>query len=189
MAGYNLLAFLKSRVTGAHPHLDFFSCDGRVYKEAKLRRTVEQLLQNGRVPSDAVVALTDVYTGTDDFRDAAEAKRKMREWVGNESRFYPHAAQYDFEAWLLPFWSDIQLLAGHNKKAPSGLPENVNHNRPPSYHIRELFEIGTCKKSYSKPRDANRILLGKDLCVAATKCPELRSFLNTILTLAGAEAI
>ena len=54
-----LLEFLKNRLAGAMPKLDFFPCDGRIYKDAKLRRTVDDLLQKGRVPSDAVIALTD----------------------------------------------------------------------------------------------------------------------------------
>ncbi|MCP4699339.1 MAG: DUF4276 family protein, partial [Gammaproteobacteria bacterium] len=63
-------------------------------------------------------------------------------WVGKEPRFHPHAAQYDFEAWLLPYWTTIQRLAGHNKTAPGGVPEAVNHNKPPAYHIKEIFRIG-----------------------------------------------
>ena len=78
----------------------------------------------------------------------------MIAWVENNPKFYPHAAQYDFEAWLLPYWSTIQRLAKHNKSVPVGLPEQVNHNNPPSYRIREIFEIGKCKRSYSKVRDA-----------------------------------
>jgi hypothetical protein len=140
------------------------------------------LLKTG---SDAVIALTDVYTGANDFVDAADAQRKMRGWVGPNDKFYPHVAQYDFEAWLLPFWSDIQALAGHNKSGPPGPPESVNHNRPPSHHIREIFRIGTCRDDYSKPRDAGRILRGKDLATAANQCPELKEFLNTILELSG----
>jgi hypothetical protein len=181
----HLIQFLKGRLTNRMPNLDFFPCDGRTYKEGKLRTTVENLLRNGRVPSDAVIALTDVYTGTGDFVDAADAKQKMQAWVGNIDRFYPHAAQHDFEAWLLPFWSDIQALAGHTRGAPPGPPEAVNHNRPPSYHIREIFRIGTHRKAYVKARDAARILRGKDLTEAANKCPELKAFLNTILTLSG----
>ena len=65
----------------------------------------------------------------------------------------------------------------------------MNHERPPSYHIRDLFENGTAKRSYSKARDAGRILQGKDLSVAASKCPELKAFLNTILELSGAELL
>lgn len=113
----------------------------------------------------------------------------MRKWVGSNENFYPHAAQYDFEAWLLPYWSDIQALTGHNRAAPSGHPENVNHNKPPSYHIKQILEIGKCRDSYSKPRDANRILEGKDLAVAADRCPELKAFLNTILRLNNAELL
>ena len=184
----HLTEFLKIRLAGRMPNLDFFPYDGRIPKQEKLRRTVEGLLRNGRTPSDAVLALTDVYTGTNDFADAADARRKMRTWVGKNDQFHLHAAQHDFEAWLLPFWSDIQALAGHNKRAPSGRPEAVNHNRPPSYHIREIFRIGS-RRDYSKPRDANRILRGKDLTVAANQCPELKAFLNTILTLSGSEPL
>ena len=185
----HLLEFLMGKLAGRMPNVDFFPYNGRIPKEDKLRRTVEALLRNGRVPAEAVIALTDVYTGTDDFLDAADAKRKMQTWVGKNDKFYPHAAQHDFEAWLLPFWSDIQVLAGHNKGAPSGPPEMVNHSRPPSHHIHEIFRIGSCRDDYSKPRDANRILRGKDLGIPAGKCPELRAFLNTILTLSGAGPI
>jgi hypothetical protein len=95
--------------------------------------------------------LTDVYTGTKDFEDAADAKKKMREWVGDQPKFYPHAAQHDFEAWLLPFWDKIQDLAKKpDKAAPSGKPEQINHDKPPSKHIREIFELGRCRDSYVK---------------------------------------
>ncbi len=181
----HLVEFLKRRLDRRMPNIDFFPYNGRIPKEDKLRRTVEALLRNGRVPAEAVIALTDVYTGTNEFLDAADAKRKMQAWVGKNDKFYPHAAQHDFEAWLLPFWSDIQVLAGHNRSAPSGAPETVNHSRPPSHHIREIFRIGSCRDDYSKPRDANRILRGKDLAIPANDCPELKAFLNTILTLSG----
>lgn len=183
----HLLEFLKIRLAGSMPNVNFFPCDGRIYKEAKLRRTVNALLRNKPI-SDAVIALTDVYTGTNDFVDAADAKQKMRAWVGQNNRFHPHAAQHDFEAWLLPFWGDIQALAGHNTSAPAGPPEAVNHQHPPSDRIREIFRLGR-RRDYSKPRDANRILSGNDLTVAANRCPELKAFLNTILTLSGADPI
>jgi hypothetical protein len=41
---------------------------------------VEKLLA-GRYPADAVVTLTDVYTGTRDPIDAADARAKMRDWL------------------------------------------------------------------------------------------------------------
>ena len=113
----------------------------------------------------------------------------MREWVGPDKRFYPHVALHDFEAWLLPYWDEIQRLAGHNRKAPPGAPESVNHLHPPSYHLRDIFRVGTSRDDYSKARDANRILRGQDLALAASKFPELKAFLNTIITLCGGQIL
>ncbi|MEA5626920.1 DUF4276 family protein [Nostoc sp. UHCC 0251] len=179
--------FLKSRLQQQMPKLQFIPDDGRIPKEEKLRRKVENLL-TGRDAFNAVIALTDVYTGTNDFQDAADAKAKMKMWVGNNPSFYPHAAQYDFEAWLLPYWPTIQKLAGHNKSAPRGLPEQVNHKKPPSYHIKEIFELGK-KRSYSKTRDAAKILKNNNLMDAVNLCPELKEFLNTILSLCEIDLI
>lgn len=182
----SLRNFLSSRLQQM-PQLDSKPYNGRIPKKDKLRRVVENHLTIDNY--DVVIALTDVYTGTNDFIDAADAKKQMREWVGNNPKFYPHAAQHDFEAWLLPFWSTIQKLAKHNKSAPSGKPEQINHNKPPSRHIKEIFELGKCWDSYVKPRDAKRILEGKNLRDAALVCPELKAFLNTILELCEGELI
>ncbi|CAN5686871.1 hypothetical protein BH11ARM2_BH11ARM2_09820 [soil metagenome] len=182
-----LREFLGSRLGGNMPNLDFFTYDGRLPKGESLKRKVETVLA-GRNAPDHVIALTDVYTGTEDFTDATDAKIKMRDWVGNEPRFTPHVALHDFEAWLIPYWEDIKKLAGHNKAAPGTHPERINHNKPPSYHIKEVFEAGG-KKSYVKTRDSLRILRGKDLGAAIVKCPELKAFVNTILQLCGGEEI
>lgn len=165
--------------------MDFLPQDGRLPKEEKLKKLVVHLL-SGRVPSIAVVALTDIYTGTTDFISAADAKKKMKEWVGtDESRFYPHVALHDFEAWLIPYWPEIQRLAGSNRRPPAGAPESVNHSKPPAYHLVEVFRTGSKGKKYVKPRDAKRILRNQDLATAAQMCPELKAFLDTILTIAG----
>jgi len=184
----HLRAFLVGRLADKMPRLILRKYDGRIPKDRKLRTTVENLL-GGPDQADAVIALTDVYTGTNDFADAADAKAKMRTWVGQNIRFHPHVALHDFEAWLLPYWSEIQKLAKHNKNAPQGLPESVNHNRPPSYHIKEIFEVGKSRDSYIKVRDANRILTKQDLSISAAACPELKAFLNTILTLSGGQPL
>ena len=170
------------------PRLDPVTCHGRVPTHSDLRKKVGLLL-SGKFPADAVVALTDVYTGTDEFKDAQDAKDKMRRWVGEESRFYAHAAQHDFEAWLLPFWTDIQRLAGSTAPKPSSHPEQVNHGRPPAYRLKEVFRTGNKGRSYVKTRDAARILREHDLAVAAQECPELKAFLNTLLGLCGAKPI
>jgi hypothetical protein len=183
----HLLNFLNARLEGTMPKLDFFAYDGRIPFHAKLKSVVRNYLSKDKY--DAVIALTDVYTGTHEFASAADAKRQMLQWVGNMPNFYPHVANHDWQAWLLPYWSEIQKLAGHNKKAPSKHPEHVNLNKPPSYHIKEMFLSGKYKRRYKKPRDAHRILKDKDLLISAKACPELKAFLNRILQLCDGELI
>jgi hypothetical protein len=181
--------FLLVYLEGKMPKLDTFPCHGRLPKRDELKKLVTTLFNDGKHSADAVIALTDVYTKTSDFTDAGDARKKMSDWVGPLDRFYPHAAQHEFEAWLLPYWSEIQKLAGHNKTAPGAQPETVNHNKPPSRHIGEIFLKGKKRKSYIKRRDAARILQGQDLMISVQACPELKAFINTILTLCGAEGI
>jgi len=184
----HLLNFLQTRLAGKMPKLHFHSYDGPIPKEEKLRRSVNHYLDDGH---QAVIALTDVYTGDHVFADAADAKNKMKQWVGSCDSFYPHVALHDFEAWLLPYWPRIQQLAGCKRKSPGANPEKVNHNKPPSQHLKDLFESGKRRGrfSYNKPRDAKRILQNQDLQVAAAACAELKQFLNTILDLAGGELL
>ncbi len=113
----------------------------------------------------------------------------MTSWVGAADRFFPHAAQHDFEAWLLPYWPRIQALAGSNRQTPSQHPESVNHGNSPAYVLRDVFRSGTKHRTYSKTRDAEAILRGQDLSISAEKCPELKAFLNTILNLSGGEPL
>ena len=182
-----LREFLQGRLGQNMPRLKFIPCDGRIPKEGKLKRIVENLLNNDQY--DAVIALTDIYTGTKDFKDAVDAKAKMKNWAGNNPNFYPHTALHDFEAWLLPYWSTIQRLAKHNRSAPGGFPETVNHDNPPSYRIQEIFEIGQCKTSYDKPIHGKAILKNNDLIIAIQVCPELKAFVNTIISLCKGEEI
>ena len=183
-----LRKYLQSHLKQNMPTLRFNVFDGRIPKEDKLKRIVATLLR-GKDPCNHVIALTDVYTGTSDFSDAEDAKKKMHDWVGEELPFTPHVALHDFEAWLLPYWSDIQRLAGHNKSAPSPNPETVNHSKPPAYRIKEVFESGRSPRSYNKVRDATRILRDKDLRIAIDKCAELKAFVNTIIRLSGGTEI
>ncbi len=186
-----LRAFLETQLAGQMPRLDPLPYDGPIPKGPKLRRVVENLLGDCVRPADAVIALTDVYTGAQppDFTDAADAKCQMREWVGDNDRFYPHAAQHDFEAWLLPYWEKIQRLAGSNRAPFGPNPEQIDHMNPPAHRLHEVFRTGNRKRSYVKTRDAKRILDGETLLIAANSCPELKAFLNTILSLCGGTEI
>jgi hypothetical protein len=186
-----LQRFLSTKLAGQMPKLDPFPYDGLIPSEDKLKRTVENLLLDRRNPADHVIALTDVYTGENPprFVNATDAKNKMNQWVGANPKFHPHVAMYEFEAWLIPYWKEIQRLAGHNKNAPFGNPETVNHGNPPSHRIKELFNIGNKGLNYVKPRDAGRILRDKDLMVSIAQCSELKSFINTIITCCGGTVI
>ena len=184
----HLREFLSPRLTGRMPSLTPNVYNGRIPTGEKLRRRVTELLRH---PSDHVIALTDVYTGTTppDFRDAAEAKSKMNGWVRHEPRFHPHAAQYEIEAWLLPYWPRIQKLARHNQSAPKGDPESINHSSPPTSRLKEVFRRGSGRHSYVKTRDFGKILEDQDLSVAIDRCPELKALVNTILSVCGGQPI
>jgi Domain of unknown function (DUF4276) len=175
-----LLEFLSYRLQGKMPKLSFKPQFGRIPKEEKLKRMVDNFINNDGF--EAVIALTDVYTGTNDFSSASDAKSKMKTWVGDNLQFYPHAAAHDFEAWLLPYWSTIQKKANNSLSQPSGAPETVNHNRPPSKRINEIYRKGL-NREYDKIRDGITILKDNDLMVAIQVCPELKSFINTIINL------
>ncbi len=180
-----LIKYLRNRLHNQMPTLKFFPENERIPKEEKLKRKVSFLLNDQKQPFDAVIALSDVYTGTSDFEDAKDAKTKMSTWVGVESRFYPHVALHDFEAWLLPYWDIIQRLAQSNRASPGANPERVNDGKPPSKVLAEIFEAGKGRDSYSKTRDATRILQDQSLQPAIDACPELKAFVNTIIRLSG----
>jgi hypothetical protein len=176
----SLRGFLESRLSGRMPSLRFDVHHGAIPSGAKLRRTVSNLLSTGVRRADAVIGLTDVYPA---FADAADAKRKMRQWVGGISAFYPHVALFDFEAWLLPYWDRVQKLAGRDGAPFGANPEAIDHGNPPAHRIAKFFEAGKCRDSYNKPRDAKRILANADLRIAIDACPELKAFVNTIIRL------
>jgi hypothetical protein len=186
-----LLSFLSGHLRGQMPKLDFVPQDGGIPTNQKLLRVVENLLNDRQFPADAVIALTDVYTGKNPplFLDAIDAKEKMNQWVRGTPKFYPHVALYDFEAWLLPYWSKIQRVAKSNRTLPAPNPETVNHGNPPAYRLQEVFRTGVHKKSYSKTIDAPRILKGEDLMVSINACAELKSFVNRIILLCDGVSI
>jgi len=184
-----LQAFVQQRIPGNTPRITMRKCKGRIPTEDKLRRMVENLLASRNPAVDAVIALTDVYTGTREFENAEDAKAKMRAWVGANDRFFPHAAQYEFEAWLLPYWDKICSVAGIKGVQPFSNPETVNHGNPPSKRLESLFGSGHKKRNYIKTVHGLKILDGQDLTVAANACPQLKAFLNTILTLCEADAL
>ena len=187
----HLRTYLQPRLAGRMPDLDCVPQQGLIPSRERLKRLVNSLLYGRSNPADHVIALTDVYTGSTPpaFSDAADAKSKMREWVGREPRFHPHAAQFEFEAWLLPYWPRIQQLARHNKIQPQGGPETINHANSPARRIREVFRLGHGRHYYVKQRDAGRILQGPDLSLAVDRCPELKALVNSFLGICGGDKV
>jgi hypothetical protein len=127
-----------------------------------------------------VVGLIDVYPG---FHSAQEAKEFLQQAAGGAQRFHAHAAQFEVEAWLLPFWEEICRKLRVRRQPPGANPEQVDLQNPPSRRLSELYRLGN--RSYDKPRDAKAILQDKDLTLVAEKCPEVKAFLNTLLMCAG----
>jgi len=147
----------------------------------KPERVRDQVVMSLRDPEVVcVIGLVDVHPH---FSSAREAKDRLQQVVGQEPIFHPHAAQYEVEAWLLPYWEDICRRLKLARHPPGPHPEQVNHQTPPSQHLATLYRAAS--RFYDKPRDAKAILQGKDLTVAANQCPEFKAFLNTLLTCAG----
>jgi hypothetical protein len=148
-------------------------------------RVLDQVRMSLRDPETVcVVGLLDVYPR---FQSAQDARGFLRQAVGAETRFHPHAAQFEVEAWLLPFWKDICQKLGVQRQPPGGKPEEVNLQNPPSHHLSRLFKLA--KRNYDKPRDLKAILQGKDIETVAAQCPGFKAFLNTLLMCAGLTAL
>lgn len=155
-------------------------------KGPTIRTKLQTIVRNHFEESDVigVVALTDVYP---DHKNATVAKDALRRFAGTEAKreaFRVHAAQFEIEAWILPFWSEIAKHLKIDAKSPGANPEQVNDQKPPSHHLKELFR--RAKRDFDKVTDGPRWLTGDRLAKAADSCPELKSFLNSLLEFAGA---
>jgi hypothetical protein len=167
-----------------NPRIQFVTENGAVPMGAILQRTVKLHL---KVADTFVIVLTDVYPY---FPDASSAKSALARAVGDEPRFAAHAACYDFEAWLLPFWDTIKQRCGVEQPSFGANPELVNHIKPPAHRLHELYRRHKPNPlNYNKPREAAAILRVNDLTHAANQCTELRLFLNTMLRALGLQEI
>lgn len=156
-------------------------------KGSLLREKLATLVENYASKADVagVIALTDVYPT---FGDAKDAKQKLREKAGDGGgkKLRVHVAKHDLEAWLMPFWDDIAKSLGVPAKVPGAKPEQINHQKPPSVHLKELF--ARAKNKYVKDVDGPKWLTADRLEQAAKSCPELKLFLDSLLEFAGVES-
>ena len=149
--------------------------------ERSVREQAEDALQD---PSTiGVIALTDVYPA---FKSAEDARATIGKWMPDDARCHVHVARHDFEAWLLVGWEALLKQAGCGQKKPwSSHPEDVNTNHPPAHRVSELFQSGKPPRKYKKPIDGKKLFEKLDLAQVAAACPEFKSFLNRLLSLAG----
>lgn len=152
--------------------------DTRLLNPERVRDHVALSVRDAEVV--CVVGLVDVYPR---FISAREAKEFLRGAAGGEPRFHAHAAQFEVEAWLLPFWQEICRKLRVQCQPPGANPEEVDLQTPPSRHLSELYRMA--KRTYDKPRDVLAVLHDKDLTVIANQCPEFKALLNTLLQCAG----
>ncbi|MCI0398478.1 MAG: DUF4276 family protein [Chloroflexi bacterium] len=176
----HLKAFLDQRARAAgQPLVRLDTRTGIPLASDKLRRRVEREL--GAPEVAGVVGLVDVFPN---FQSAAQARARLHEAAGRNPGFHAHAAQYDVEAWLLPYWQDICRRVGVQHAPPGGNPEEVNGVNPPAYRLRTLYRLARPRpRKYVKTTEMFAILQDKDLTIAAGRCPEFKAFLNTLLTL------
>ena len=179
--GDHLKAFLDRRADiEGKPKVALRTKDIMNLNARKLRGRIRLELREPQV--DGVVGLVDVYP---DFPSAQAARDFLLEAADGEPRFHAHAAQYDVEAWLLPYWDAICRRLGVTRAAPGDDPEQVDLDRPPSRHLAELYRLARPRRKYVKTAEMSAILRNQDLTVAADRCPEFKALLNTLLTVAG----
>jgi hypothetical protein len=153
--------------------------------EGKLRGRIRHEL--GEPGVYAVVGLVDVYPN---FDSALQAKEFQRRAAGDEPRFHAHAAQFEVEAWLLPYWNAVcERLGVRHWAAPKGQPEEVDLDDPPSKRLSELYRLAKPPRRYVKTLEMAAILRNKDLGHVAAQCPEFKALLNTLLTLGGLQPL
>ena len=104
--------------------------DSKLLSDERLRDQVAISLRDPEV--ECVVALIDVYPA---FPSAQAAKTFLRDAVGANPQFHAHAAQFDTEAWLLPFWPDICRKLRVQRQPPGANPEQIDRQNPPSRRL------------------------------------------------------
>ena len=178
----HLKRFLDSRA-GERPLVRLqMSVFDRGLAEAEVRGRAEKALASSA--TIGVIALTDLYPK---FASPAAARQTIAQWLPKDPRCHVHVAKHDFEAWLLHGWTAILRQAGivGNRKPWGSKPEDVDGTNPPAHRLRDLFQQGKPPRKYKKPVDGKKLLELLRLEDVAAQCPELKSFLNTLLSLAG----
>lgn len=177
----HLKRFLDGRAEAEErPKVALRTKDVMTLNESRLRRRIRLELSDAQV--SAVIGVIDVYPN---FTSATEAKDFLRRAGDGNPDFFAHAAQYEVEAWLLPYWEAICKRVGVHHAAPGAQPEQVDLIHPPSHRLEALYRLARPRRKYIKTIEMAAILQGEDLTIAANLCPEFKCLLNTLLHLGG----
>lgn len=177
--------FVKSRSTKD----EIIGIDTRELPGTKIITRLQRMTSLALAREDVigVVALIDVYPNHKDAEQAKQALHASAKVGKSETRFRAHAALWELEAWLLPFWDEIADWLGVSAKRPGPHPERINGQNPPSKRLEKLFR--QARRPYNKVVAARRWLTTDRLEEAAMQCPQLKAFLNSLLEFAGAEKL
>jgi len=132
--------FLKPRLAASMPETGHMPYNGRI-------PTGDDLAPRGAPAewaerSRPVIALTDVYPARHRLTSRMQLtrSRKWRKWVGDEPGFTPMRPQYDFEAWLLPYWR-----RSRSSRSTTGMHLGPPGTRQPqqsaAHRLKKLFEM------------------------------------------------
>jgi hypothetical protein len=178
-----LREYLRARIGGSrNVGVTTRSLKGPTLRSKLARVALHALDQQDTV---GVIALSDVYPSHEDAKQTKDALRRFAGPVGKDPRFRPHAAQFEVEAWILPFWDEIAKGLRVKAARLGANPEQVNGQTPPSQHLKELFR--KARRDFDKIIDGPNWLTAERLQHAAQCCPELRAFLSSLLELAGVQ--
>lgn len=127
-------------------------------------------------------------------RGADEVGRELRLLLASESRhgewqrhctdeslrdrFRPHVFVHEMEALLLVSPKLARVLGKEARVPAYPHPERVNHNKPPSRHLADLFSKH--RKDYDKVTDGLKLSDGVRADEVARTCPYFRAFLEDL---------
>lgn len=140
----------------------------------------------GRDDIVGVLAILDLYGPTfypshlDNSEERLEWARDHVEQKIGDSRFRVFFAVHELEAWLLSQPEVFPVEVAEPVRKLAGAPEKVDFDKPPSKRLSELYQARMGRR-YKKTTDGVQLFSKLDPVVAASKCPELRNMLETML--------
>ena len=110
------------------------------------------------------------------------AKDYLESLVGQE-RYHQFFAVQEVEAWLLSDPAIFPFKVTQRQLSGGKCPEDVNNTAPPAMKLKQLYKSAGYR-TYRKVVDGSALFQALDSNIAYEKCPNLRSMLDRMLSLA-----